>query len=277
MNTNPKQLTLIDVLPATPSDLRITQVDNFLVKDLPDIHPGKEASAQFLESIRRCGILCPIVVIKTGDQFVVKDGLRRLSAARAAGMETIKVMLIDCSAVHGNVLGLSMNEQRSENPIGELRMLVELIHAGADEKLISVATGMPVGRIRRRLRLTKLNKEWAELADRGAIKATVAEGLARRPVADQKRALRKFRKNGGKLKLTDLREMRQAEARAAVAALPAAMFEPESIRNGLPHGEVAELLNKARAQLPADHPAQHHLEMALRTLTGPQQSVGAAA
>jgi len=253
----PKQLSLTinDLAPTSgASGIEIVPHADFAVADLPEVPPSKRPTAEFIESVRATGkVVYPLVVINVGSKLIVKDGLRRLQTARLLDLKTVPIIEVKLDAVRGNVLGLMLNAARTANPIAELRMIVELLEKGADESLIAAATHTPVSCIRHRLQLLKLNKELREQVDRGEIRTSAAERLAKMSKADQKKALRHFRKHGA-LSHKDIGAIRRATATKVAEALPDSLFTAANAGDAnLPawRANVRRLLLEARALVPA--------------------------
>jgi ParB-like chromosome segregation protein Spo0J len=227
MKNKQATLELTDMLPVRGS-FSFVHHEAFDIEKLPAVTVGAPPTEAFLETVRAVGaIIYPLVVVNTGRKLLVKDGLRRLAAARALKIGTVPVHEIVLNSVRGSTLGLILNNSRSENPIAELRMILELMKEGADEKLVNSATKMPISRIRRRLRLTSLHKELRAHVDRGRIKTNAAEQLAKMPVSEQKKALRHFRK-AGSLSLADIGKLRRTESGSAFQELPDALFASDA-------------------------------------------------
>ena len=248
-------LTINDLIPTSGvGGIEIVHHAEFPVASLPEVPPSKRPDGGFVEAVRATGrVVYPLVVINVGGNLHVKDGLRRLQTARLLDLQTVPMIEVKLNAVRGNVLGLMLNAARTANPIAELRMIVELLEQGADESLIAVATHMPVSVIRRRLQLLNLNKELREQVDRGEIRTSAAERLAKMTKADQKKALRHFRKNGS-LSHHDIGGIKRATAAKVADALPDALFTAETAGDAnLPawRANVRRLLIEARGLVPA--------------------------
>jgi ParB family chromosome partitioning protein len=78
----------------------------------------KDELSALSESIRSHGILQPLVVRQVGDRFQLIAGERRLRAARAAGLATVPVTVVDFNDQQVLEAALVENIQRSDlNPI----------------------------------------------------------------------------------------------------------------------------------------------------------------
>ena len=95
----------------------------------PRTHFDESAIAELAESIKRHGLLQPVVVIDQGDgTYMLIAGERRVRASRAAGLETIRAIVADIDESRFRELALIENIQREElNPIELARSYKELI------------------------------------------------------------------------------------------------------------------------------------------------------
>ncbi len=84
----------------------------------PRTYFNKEALNELSESIKKHGLLQPIIVIKKDDKFVLLAGERRLRATKLAGLKTIKAIIADIESKNLRELALIENIQREDlNPI----------------------------------------------------------------------------------------------------------------------------------------------------------------
>ena len=84
----------------------------------PRTYFNKEALVELSESIKKHGLLQPIIVIQKDDKFVLLAGERRLRATKIAGLKTIKAIVADIESKNLRELALIENIQREDlNPI----------------------------------------------------------------------------------------------------------------------------------------------------------------
>ena len=69
---------------------------------------------ELTESIRRHGVLQPLVVRKKGKFYELIAGERRLRAARAAGLKEVPILLVEADDDKAAELGLIENLQRED-------------------------------------------------------------------------------------------------------------------------------------------------------------------
>jgi len=191
------QIMAIDQLPVLPAD----------------------PSPQLLRSVQRYGVVVPITVYRSKEGgWVVVDGRRRLSAARQAGLSTIPVRILGEGGLLSPALSVALNAVRSNNPAAELEAIQKLTEAGLSEREIFQVTGMPVGTIRRRLKLLKLIPELTKAFRDGKVGPGVAEKAAMLPKATQEELYRIYQKKG-RITMADLREVQTARRQAEISSL----------------------------------------------------------
>ncbi|BBG65351.1 chromosome (plasmid) partitioning protein ParB [Hydrogenimonas sp.] len=94
----------------------------------PRKHFDEDAIRELAESIKRHGLLQPVVVIEQNGEYVLIAGERRVRASRAAGLETIRAIVADIDRSRFRELALIENIQREAlNPIELARSYKELI------------------------------------------------------------------------------------------------------------------------------------------------------
>lgn len=87
-----------------------------------------ESIAELSESIKRHGLLQPVVVIRSNDKFMLIAGERRLRATKLAGIDSIKAIVADIDKTRIRELALIENIQRENLNAIELAIsLKELI------------------------------------------------------------------------------------------------------------------------------------------------------
>ena len=88
---------------------RLKQVLNRARKNFTD-----DKMEELTESIRRHGVLQPLVVRKKGKFYELNAGERRLRAARAAGLKEVPILLVEADDDKAAELGLIENLQRED-------------------------------------------------------------------------------------------------------------------------------------------------------------------
>jgi ParB/RepB/Spo0J family partition protein len=256
MNNNTQTTLSLEDLALTDkgSPLEIISHAEFPVADLPEVVASTPPTADFIESVRSPGrVIYPVLLVRVNGALSIIEGKRRTQAARLLKLATVPAFEVKLDSMRGSVLGLMLNQARAANPIAELAMITELLLGGADETMIAAATRMPVGRIRQRLRLQKLDTELRAHAERGQISTSVAQATAKLAPQDQRKVLRQYRQKG-RVSLEDVKDVRRVTVAKAVGALPAEMFAaPESAVSTLPawRSNVRKLVAEALAMVPA--------------------------
>lgn len=195
------------------------------------------ATKQLEDSIRRFGLLQPILVRKTmvavhnvdghelpGIEYDVVDGRRRLWCCRKLGMESVPVLIAETDLAIADVATLATNATRTSNPVAEYDAVMRLMRGGASEREVATATGMSVQAIRARMRLGNLIGDLDAAFRQGKIGVTVAESAARLNKEAQKAiAATLFVK--GRVTLGDIHDVRTARSQQSMAQLSDTMFD----------------------------------------------------
>jgi ParB/RepB/Spo0J family partition protein len=181
-----EQKTLLERVPVKIPKPHNEEID---LDALPKTLPGPDPSAEFVESVKRDGVIEPIVLLRADKKVKVLTGRRRIKAARAAGLAKIPARVFDLgdedSAAFQHIHILLLNGMRSDNPITDLEAIESLLLMGAEDKEIAAATGLSVQTIRRRLRLGALHKVLRDALRKGKITIAAAEKAARLPYPTQ--------------------------------------------------------------------------------------------
>jgi ParB family chromosome partitioning protein len=97
------------------SQLRVLKLSDISADpDQPRQHFDETALAELTESVKRHGVLQPIVVTKKGDKYEIIAGERRYRASKAAGKETIPALVRSVDGQHRLELALIENLQRRD-------------------------------------------------------------------------------------------------------------------------------------------------------------------
>lgn len=104
----------------------------------PRKHFDEKALAELSDSIKKHGLLQPVVVVEEMDGYILIAGERRLRASKMAKVKTIKAVVVSATAEEMRELALIENIQREElNAIELAKSYEELIevHAITQEEL----------------------------------------------------------------------------------------------------------------------------------------------
>lgn len=192
-----------------------------------------EQLSTLAESIKRHGVLQPIVVTKREDGlYTIVAGERRWRAARIAGLKSIPAVIKEFSEPESFELALVENLQREDlNPIDEARgykQLIELFSLTQDEVSERVGKSRPA--VANSLRLLNLPWEICDMLSAGLLSGGHARALLSIDNPNKQVELAK--------KIVSLGlNVRQAEAEAK-----AAMNPPKKVaqRQKSAHGHFAE-------------------------------------
>ena len=141
----------------------------------------EDALTELAESIKKYGVIQPIVVKKIEDHYQIIAGERRWRAAKQAGLKDIPVIIKDYDEQQIAEIALIENLQREElNPIEEAlayRSLIKNYEVTQEE--ISEAVGKSRPHITNTLRLLNLPQKIMDMIDQGQITAGHGKALLR--------------------------------------------------------------------------------------------------
>ncbi len=165
---------IIDIVDVDSSDEKIKLIDISLVqpnKEQPRRDFDKDSLNELVDSIKKHGILQPIIVRKLDEGYEIVAGERRWRAAREAGLNTVPALVKELNQVEMSQIALIENIQREDlNSIEEAiayRNLSEKYKLTQDE--ISQAVGKSRSYIANIMRLLKLDDEIIKLISEGII------------------------------------------------------------------------------------------------------------
>lgn len=92
--------------------LKITQVEPN--RNQPRKHFDEEALEELAESIKRYGVIQPIIVVKKGDYYEIVAGERRWRASKKAGLTEIPAIIRDTDERKNKEIALIENVQRED-------------------------------------------------------------------------------------------------------------------------------------------------------------------
>ncbi len=173
--------SLIPIDPETESGgLREIPVDRVQTNpDQPRTRFDDESLEELASSLKEVGLLQPIVVTTSGEEYVLIAGERRWRAAKRAGLHTIPAVIREASGRSTLVEALVENVQRQDlTPLEEAnayRQLLENYGMTQDEVATRVGKSRPT--ISNTLRLLQLPAEIQEMVDGGELSAGHARAL----------------------------------------------------------------------------------------------------
>jgi ParB family chromosome partitioning protein len=171
---------LESIIPSIPEGERLAEIGIDSISPNP-YQPRSSiddsAIDELAESIKRHGVIQPIVVRPSGDGYQIVVGERRWLAAKRAGLESIPARIVSASDEDMMVLALVENMQREDlNPMEQARAYRELSERfGMSQEEIARAVGKDRSTVANTMRLLSLPPEIQELVASGRI----TEGHAR--------------------------------------------------------------------------------------------------
>jgi len=160
----------------------------------PRIDFSEERLAELVESIRKEGLLQPIIVRPEGAGYQIVAGERRWQACKRLGMQTIAAKIIIANDIEAQEISLVENLQRDNlNAIEEARGYQRLIDiSGRKQKDIAFAVSKNQATISNALRLLSLPDEVQDMMFEGLISA--GHGRAILSVAEEEGRIKLARK-----------------------------------------------------------------------------------
>lgn len=129
------------------------------------------AMAELANSIRIHGVISPIILVKTGDRYMIIAGERRFRASKKAGLSTIPAIVRDYSPQQVKEISLIENLQREDlNPIetaNAIRQLMDEYNYTQEEVADRIGKSRPA--IANTLRLLSLSQQVIDLVSAGRL------------------------------------------------------------------------------------------------------------
>ena len=138
---------------------------------------------ELVQSIKTCGLMEPIVVVRRDKKYMIIAGERRWRACAIAGVSDVPARIIKADDQKIAVLSLLENIQREDlNIIEEAMAYQGLIDMGLTRQEIARKMGMEYTfRIDWRLSLLNLEKIYQEYTVKGILNSTQAREMSRLP------------------------------------------------------------------------------------------------
>jgi ParB family chromosome partitioning protein len=139
-----------------------------------------EELAELTASIKESGVLQPIIVRRKGDGiYELIAGERRWRASKEAGLETIPVVIRNCSDQESLLLALVENLQREDlNPMETARAYSRMMNEfGLTQDAIAVKVGRDRSSVANFVRLIHLHPGVQELVEGGTLTTGHAKAL----------------------------------------------------------------------------------------------------
>ena len=188
------KLTIKSVKEREPKDGPDFEVDILRIvpnPDQPRTNFKPEELSELAESIRKNGLLQPILVRRVGEKYQIIAGERRWQACKNLGMKKVPVRIREADEDESIILALIENIQRSDlNPIEEAYGYRRMMERGKMTQS-EVAQAVSKGRttITNALRLLELPEEAQQLLFEEKITAGHARAILSIPSQDGRRKL----------------------------------------------------------------------------------------
>jgi ParB family chromosome partitioning protein len=166
--------------PLLPEGKKVEEVEIFKIISNPH-QPRKDFNAEKLqelaESIKKNGIIQPILVTQRGGQLEIIAGERRLKAAKLAGLSKVPVIIREADEQQKLELAIIENIQRHDlNPIEEADSYLKLSQEfGLSQEAVAEKVHKSRSVVANRLRLLQLPVE----IQRALIEEKITEGHAK--------------------------------------------------------------------------------------------------
>lgn len=161
----------------SPVLIKVTQIDPN--KGQPRKNFNEEALNELASSIKRHGMIQPVIVRKRDDRYELIAGERRWRAARIAGLKEIPAIIREYSDGEISEIALIENIQREDlTPIEEAKAYKTLIEEyGITQEELSSRISKSRANIANTMRLLKLNEDVQAMVEEGLLSAGHARAL----------------------------------------------------------------------------------------------------
>jgi ParB family chromosome partitioning protein len=195
------------------------------------------AMADLTESVRRHGVLQPLLLRRSGDAYELIAGERRLRAARAAGLAAVPAIVTDAGDSQSLEMTLVENLQREDlNPLEEAegyRSLMERF--GHTQERVAEQVGKARATVANALRLLSLPDVVRQMLGDGRIASGHAKVLLGLDGADEQGFY-------ARLAVEESLSVRQLEKR--IEKDRRTPRKPRAIRHDIPADHLAHLTNR---------------------------------
>ena len=153
---------------------------------------------ELADSIKKHGVIMPIIVNKSGDRFMIIAGERRFRASKIAGLTHVPVIVKTYNERQIKEISLIENLQREDlNPIEAANAMKSLMSDyGLTQEDLADRIGKSRPAIANTLRLLSLIPEVSKMVENGTLSAGHARAILAIPGLDQKKMAEKVIKEG---------------------------------------------------------------------------------
>lgn len=243
--SNQPTLSQLELFPVAPPEFRYKEI-NTLDVELPLV--GPPPTADLVESVKKLGVLQPIIVKEAGKFWRVIAGRRRIRAALIAEVERVPALILSSGEINEETITLVENSARRANPISEYEAIKRLQERGFSIETIGRELGIKAAVIKQRLNMANLIEPLYNLAAGARISSSVADACSKLTHKKQAELFEGF-KEKGRLTLVDIRETRLADRQKAEPSLSelllAQMGGNQEIKAAIAHLDAIEVILKS--------------------------------
>jgi len=165
--------------------------------DQPRRYFDEEALAELAASIKKQGLLQPLLVRPRGEGYELVAGERRYRAAQMAGLAEVPVVVRELDDRTALELALVENLQREDlNPLEEAQGYQRLVDMGYSQAEIAEAVGKARSTVTNSLRLLQLDEAGRDALLEGNISAGHARALLMAPPEERPALLKRMVQEG---------------------------------------------------------------------------------
>lgn len=158
----------------------------------------EEALNELAASIKKHGVIMPIIVNKNDNRYMIIAGERRFRASKIAGLDAVPVIVKNYDERQIKEISLIENLQREDlNPIeaaSAMRSLMDDYHLSQED--LADRIGKSRSAIANTLRLLNLQSDVLEMVKSGELSAGHARTIVSVPAIDQKKMAQSIVKGG---------------------------------------------------------------------------------
>ena len=165
----------------------------------------EDALNELAASIKKHGVIMPIIVNRSGNRYMIIAGERRFRASKIAGLDKVPVIVKNYDERQIKEISLIENLQREDlNPIEAataMRALMDDYHLSQEELADRIGKSRPA--IANTLRLLNLQADVLDMVKSGELSAGHARTLVSVPALDQKKMAQAVVKGGLSVRATE--------------------------------------------------------------------------
>lgn len=176
-----------EVIPEEERILKVKLRDIDPRKDQPRTVFEEEKMEELTESVRRMGVITPLIVEKVGRRYRIVAGERRWRAAKAAGLKEVPVMIKKDTEERIEEIALIDNLQRENlNPVEEAKAFRQIMEKqNLTQEKLSEVISRSRSSIANSLRLLQLPPSVLSLLEEGELSVGHAKCLLSLPEGDR--------------------------------------------------------------------------------------------